>query len=312
MLIAADELIIDYFAGGGGASEGIEQALGRPIDFAVNHDPKALAMHAANHPETQHLCEDVFHVDMRKYIGKRRVGLWWFSPDCKHHSKAKGGKPVDKKIRGLAWVVLKCAGMFKPRVIGLENVEEFQFWGMVHRMPKNRRDRQRCKLCKGLYDGRPCPKHRGVTYKSWKTQLRNLGYKVEAREVRASRHGAPTIRKRLFVMARCDGQPIVWPEPTHGPEPGLLPYRTAADCIDFSIPCPSIFMEKKESKKLGIIRDLVGHAVGDEIHEEPNIPNYGVKGTGPVLQVGATYAIEPMASLGDWHISLSRPLAPKS
>lgn len=263
-----NELIIDFFAGGGGASEGMEQALGRPVDYAVNHDREALALHAANHPDTKHLCEDVFTVDIDKMVGGRPVGLAWFSPDCTFHSKARGSKPMrdaDRKVRGLAWVVLKFAGKCKskPRVICLENVEEFQFWGMVHREPRNRRDRQRCKVCKQVFDGRPCPKHKGVTFKRWKTQLTNLGYRAEHRELRGSRYGAGTIRKRLFVIARNDGQPIVWPEPTHGPEPGLLPYVTAADCIDWSIPCPSIFLTKKEAKGQGldVIRPLAPNSM---------------------------------------------------
>lgn len=230
-----DELVVDNFAGGGGASIGMEQALGRSVDIAINHDPEALAMHRVNHPYAHHLCEDVWKVDIKMVVAGRRVGLAWFSPDCKHHSKAKGGKPVDKKIRGLAWVALRWAGLVRPRVIMLENVEEFQQWGP-------------------LVDGRPCARRKGMTFKSWVTQLRNLGYVVEWREMRASAYGAPTIRKRLFVVARCDGQAITWPAPTHGK--GLLPVRTAAECIDWSIPCPSIFMEKKDSRKLGIIRPL--------------------------------------------------------
>ena len=144
----------------------------------------------------------------------------------------------------------------------LENVEEYQDWGMVHRMPKNRRDREKCKLCKRVMDGRPCPNHKGVTFKRWCTQLRNLGYVVDFRRMRASHYGAPTSRIRLFVVARCDGKPIMWPAATHGKEgSGLLPYRTAAECIDWSIPCPSIFLTKKESKKLGVIRPLADNTM---------------------------------------------------
>lgn len=215
------ELIIDNFAGGGGASLGIEFGTGRRVDIAINHDPEALAVHRANHPETIHYCEDVWTVDPVAACGGRPVGLAWFSPDCKHFSKAKGAKPVSKKIRGLAWVVIRWAKAVRPRVIMLENVEEFADWGPV------------------LEDGRPCPLRKGFTFRRWLKQLQNLGYDVDMRELRACDYGAPTTRKRLFIIARCDGEPIRWPAPTHGP--GLLPYRTAAECIDWTIPCPSIF-----------------------------------------------------------------------
>lgn len=234
-MILPDELIVDNFAGGGGASTGIEQALGRSVDIAINHDPEALSMHAANHPNTLHLCENVWDVDIKAVIAGRRIGLAWFSPDCKHFSKAKGGKPVEKHIRGLAWVALRWAGLVKPRVIILENVEEFQTWGPIVK-------------------GRPCPRRKGMTFRRWCTQLRNLGYVVEWRELRACDYGAPTIRKRLFVVARRDGRPIVWPSPTHGP--GLRPYRTAAECIDWTIPCPSIFLTREEGRAIGAIRPL--------------------------------------------------------
>lgn len=220
------DLTVDNFAGGGGASTGIEMALGRSPDIAVNHDPEAVAMHAANHPGARHLCGNVWDVDPRAVTGGRPVGLAWFSPDCTFHSKARGGKPFRdprsaKGRRGLAWVVTRWARAVRPRVIILENVEEFQDWGPL------------------LDDGTPCPLRRGLTFRRWMAQLRNLGYAVELRQLRACDYGAPTIRKRLFVIARCDGRPIVWPEPTHGP--GRLPFRTAAECIDWSIPCPSIF-----------------------------------------------------------------------
>ncbi len=219
------EIIIDSFAGGGGASLGIEMALGRGPDIAINHDREAIAMHAANHPGARHFCEDVWHIDPVEATGGRPVGLAWFSPDCKHFSKAKGGKPVEKKIRGLAWVVIRWARAVAPRVIMLENVEEFQDWGPL------------------LDNGMPCPIRKGLTFRRWKKQLENLGYAVECRELRACDYGAPTIRKRLFVIARRDGVPIAWPEPTHGL--GLIPYRTAAECIDWSHPCPSIFERKR-------------------------------------------------------------------
>jgi DNA (cytosine-5)-methyltransferase 1 len=221
------ELIVDNFAGGGGASTGIEAALGRPVDIAINHDPAAIAMHTVNHPHTRHLCESVWDVDPRHACGGRPVGLAWFSPDCKHFSKAKGGRPVEKSIRGLAWVAVRWAKTVRPRVIILENVEEFQTWGP-------------------LVDDRPCPDRKGETFRNWKNALQRLGYQIEHRELRACDYGAPTTRKRLFVIARCDGAPILWPEPTHGPKgSGLKRYRTAADIIDWSLPCPSIFERKK-------------------------------------------------------------------
>ena len=224
------ELVVDLFAGGGGASTGIEQAIGRHVDVAVNHDREAISLHTANHPQTRHFCSDVFEVDPLTVTDGQPVGLLWASPDCKHFSKAKGGKPVSKKIRSLAWVVIKWAKAVQPRVICLENVEEFQTWGPL------------------AADGRPCPQRKGKTFALWVAQLRNLGYAVEWRELRACDYGAPTIRKRLFLVARRDGQPITWPSPTHAqPDakgkapPGLKPWRTAADCIDWSIPAPSIF-----------------------------------------------------------------------
>jgi DNA (cytosine-5)-methyltransferase 1 len=234
-MIAANELIIDNFAGGGGASTGIFQATGRHVDIAINHDREALALHAANHPETLHLCEDVWAVDPVAVCAGRPVGLAWFSPDCKHFSKAKGGKPVSKKIRGLAWVALRWAGLVKPRVIVVENVEEFQGWGPI-------------------VDGRPCPRRKGMTFKKWVAQLRNLGYLVDWRELRACDYGAPTIRKRLFVVARCDGQPIIWPQRTHGT--GMAPFQSAAECIDWSLPCHSIFLSRKDGRAVGVNRPL--------------------------------------------------------
>jgi DNA (cytosine-5)-methyltransferase 1 len=219
------ELVIDLFAGGGGASTGIEQAIGRHVDIAVNHDAEAVSLHQANHPQTKHFVSDVFEVDPLVVCDGMPVGLLWASPDCKHFSKAKGGKPVSKKIRGLAWVVVKWAKLAKPRVIHLENVEEFQTWGPL------------------LPNGRVCPDRKGRTFRTWKRALERLGYRVEHRELRACDYGAPTIRKRLFLTARRDGLPIVWPAPTHGP--GLKPHRTAAECIDWSIPCPSIFERER-------------------------------------------------------------------
>lgn len=219
------EIIVDSFAGGGGASTGIEWALGRAPDIAINHDIEAIEMHKLNHPGTKHYCEDVWQVDPVEATQGRPVGLAWFSPDCTHFSKAKGSKPRSKKIRGLAWVVYRWAKAVRPRVIMLENVEEFADWGPLDA------------------DNMPCPMRKGMTFRRWWRQLENLGYQVDARELRACDYGAPTSRKRLFIIARCDGQPIQWPDATHGY--GRQPYRTAAECIDWSIPCPSIFERSK-------------------------------------------------------------------
>lgn len=228
------EIIVDSFAGGGGASTGIELAIGRSVDIAINHDPAAIAMHKVNHPNTLHYCEDVWEVDPRKVAQGLPVALCWLSPDCKHFSKAKGGKPVEKHIRGLAWVAVRWAATVKPRVIMLENVEEFKTWGPL------------------LKDGRPDPDRKGRTFNAFVNALKRQGYKVDWRELKACDYGAPTIRKRFFLIARCDGQPIVWPKPTHG-DPNsaevkvgkLKPWRTAAEIIDWSLPCPSIFERKR-------------------------------------------------------------------
>ena len=224
-----EEIIVDNFAGGGGASTGIELATGRPVTIAINHDPDAILMHKTNHPFTEHYQASVWDVDPREVSKGRPVGLAWFSPDCKHFSKAKGGKPVDKNIRGLAWIVLRWAGTVRPRVIILENVEEFQTWGPVRR-------------------GHPVKSKAGQTFHKWLSQLEALGYAVEWRELVAADYGAPTTRKRFFLVARCDGAPIVWPEPTHAPagsrevlEGKKKPWRSAAEVIDWSLPCPSIF-----------------------------------------------------------------------
>jgi len=233
-----DEIIIDNFAGGGGASIGIEQALGRSVDVAINHDPEAIAMHEANHPQTKHYVSDVFEVDPVEVCKGKPVGLAWFSPDCKHFSKAKGGKPVSRKVRGLANVAIKWAKLVKPRIIILENVEEFQDWGPL------------------LDNDKPCPVRKGLTFRRFVRDLEKLGYQVEWQELRACDYGAPTIRKRLFLIARSDGQPITWPTATHGKEKGLKPYNTAADCIDWSNTCPSIFLNKDEAKEFNVRRPL--------------------------------------------------------
>lgn len=242
-----DELIVDNFAGGGGTSSGLEAAFGRPVDVAINHDPVALAMHRANHPNTRHLCESVWDVDPRSIKGA--IGLVWLSPDCKHFSKAKGGTPVEKRIRGLAWVALRWAAIKRPRVIMLENVEEFVTWGPVVRHE----------------DGghRPCPHRKGREFNAFVNALRRQGYAVEWRELRACDFGAPTIRKRFFMIARRDGLPIRWPTPTRGdPKSGdviagrLLPWRTAAEVIDWSLPTPSLFLSPAEARAIGVRRPL--------------------------------------------------------
>lgn len=236
------ELIVDNFAGGGGASTGIEMATGYSVDIAINHDPEAIKMHKANHPNTKHYCENVWAVDPVKACNGHPVGLAWFSPDCKHFSKAKGGKPKDKNIRGLAWVACRWAGLVRPRVIMLENVEEFKTWGPLNR------------------GHHPIKAKQGKTFEKFVQQLNDLGYTVEFKELIAADYGAPTMRKRFFLIARCDGKPIVWPEPTHAPadseevKAGLKkPYVGAYTQLDFSLPCPSIFDTSEEIKeKYGI------------------------------------------------------------
>jgi len=220
------ELVVDNFAGGGGASLGIEQALGRPCDIAINHDPVAIAMHRANHPETKHFVEDIHAVDPREACGGRPVGLAWFSPDCKHFSRAKGGKPVNKKIRGLAWVVVRWAKRVRPRLIILENVQEFEGWGPLRK------------------DGLPDRRRVGATFREWLGKLRGCGYTVEFRTLVAADYGTPTTRRRLFLIARRDDATPVWPEPTHGsgcPEA----WRPASEIIDWALPCPSIFERRR-------------------------------------------------------------------
>lgn len=271
------EKIVDSFAGGGGASTGIELATGRVVDIAINHDRDAILMHKTNHPHTRHYQASVWDVDPEKVCAGSPVGLAWFSPDCKHFSKAKGGKPVDKNIRGLAWIVLRWAGTVRPRVIILENVEEFQTWGPLITV-KNQLGRN---------VQVPDPERKGETFNAFVGMLGNgvdknnpalletceilriapdsqeaaklvagLGYTIEWRELVAADYGAPTTRKRFFMVARCDGRPITWPEPTHAPrgseavESGRLkPWRSAAEVIDWSLPCPSIFDSKQEIKK---------------------------------------------------------------
>lgn len=229
-----DEIIVDNFAGGGGASTGIELAAGRPVAIAINHDPDAILLHKTNHPYTEHLQASVWDVDPVAVCRGRPVGLAWFSPDCKHFSKAKGAALVDRNIRGLAWIVLRWAALVRPRVIMLENVEEFQTWGPVRK-------------------GKPVKSKAGQTFQKWKQQLSELGYVIDHRELVAADYGAPTSRKRFVLVARCDGKPIRWPERTHAPRDSeevkagkLLPWRSAAEIIDWTIPGYSIFDSKQE------------------------------------------------------------------
>lgn len=232
------ELIVDNFAGGGGASTGIEMATGYSVDIAINHDPEAIKMHKANHPNTKHYCENVWAVDPVKACKGHPVALAWFSPDCKHFSKAKGGKPKDKNIRGLAWVACRWAGLVRPRVIMLENVEEFKTWG-----PLGRRHH-------------PIKAKQGETFQKFVQQLTDLGYEVQFRELIAADYGAPTMRKRFFMIARCDGKPIVWPEPTHAPadseevKAGLKkPYVGAYTQLDFHCPVQVSSILRKKSRR---------------------------------------------------------------
>ena len=232
-----DEIIVDNFAGGGGASTGIELAAGRPVNIAINHDAAAILLHKTNHPHTEHIQASVWDVDPEELCAGRPVGLAWFSPDCKHFSKAKGAALVDRNIRGLAWIVLRWAGTVRPRVIILENVEEFKTWGPVRK-------------------GKPVKSKSGQTFRKWLSQLKALGYAVEYRELVAADYGAPTTRKRFVLIARCDGQPIRWPERTHAPRDSeevksgkCKPWRSAAEIIDWTVPMYSIFASKQEIKE---------------------------------------------------------------
>jgi DNA (cytosine-5)-methyltransferase 1 len=269
------DLIIDSFAGGGGASLGITWATGRCPDIAINHDRDALTMHAENHPRTEHVLEDVWRADLKQLTKGRPVGLLWASPDCRHFSRAKGGQPVSKRVRSLAWIVCKWAAQVRPRVICLENVREFAEWGPIVPQWKCRecgwkgtegqatlvRTRLKCPRC----DGRklviteqlvPCPNRKGLTFKRWVGRLKGLGYQVEWRNMDAADYGAPTHRKRLFLVARCDGETIQWPEPSHGKS--RLPYRTAAECIDWDVPCPSIFDRQRPLAEKTLRRIALG------------------------------------------------------
>jgi len=246
-------IIVDNFAGGGGASTGIEAALGRPIDYAINHDAEAIAMHRANHPQTHHLCESVWDVDPRKIARGRQVGLGWFSPDCTFHSKARGGKPFRdrnraRRQRGLAGIVPRWLSATGMNVFMLENVEEFSDWGPL------------------LPDGRICPQRRGMLFRRWHRQIENLGYQIDMRELVACDYGAPTTRKRLFVIGRRDGGEIVFPERTHGHD--RLPYRAAAECIDWTIPVPSIFTPGRDLVENTLRR--IGRGIQRYVIDDPN------------------------------------------
>ena len=281
-------LIVDNFAGGGGASTGIELAIGRSVDIAINHDPNAIAMHATNHPSTQHFCESVWDVDPVAACAGLPVTLAWFSPDCRHFSKAKGAAPVKKEIRGLAWITLRWGLKKEPRVVMLENVEELQTWGPLIDIPP--KPDQPAELLAEFVGpvlpgySKPDPARAGETFQAFVKMISTgidadhpalaeccdflgldpkgedaarlvtgLGYTVEFRELRACDYGAPTIRKRFFMVMRRDGRPVVWPQPTHGdpksPEVRsgkLAPWRTAAECIDWDIAAPSIFGRKRD------------------------------------------------------------------
>lgn len=282
----ARELIVDTFAGGGGASLGIRRAVGRCPDLAINHDPAAIAMHKANHPDTRHMTEDVWNVDPLKATKRRQVGLLWASPDCRHFSRAKGGKPVKKSIRSLAFVVIKWAREVKPRVIILENVREFEEWGPLAPVLECKacgkkqtagqanlaRSRPRCAACNSVRlepngEELPDPTRKGLTFRRWVGRLRAQGYKVEWRSVVCANYGDPTLRRRLVLIARCDGKPIVWPEATHG-DPAkfdatplfqpLQPWRTAAEQVDWSIRGTSIFDRAKPLAEKSMWRIAMG------------------------------------------------------
>lgn len=253
-------LIIDNFAGGGGASTGIEKALGRYIDIAINHDPAAILMHKTNHPNTKHYCENIWEIDPLEATKGQEVDLAWFSPDCKHFSKAKGSKPKDKNIRGLAWAAVKWAKAVKPKVIMLENVEEFKTWGPLDN------------------EGKIIKERAGETFEKFINTLKKLGYEVKYKELIACDYGAPTSRKRFFLIARCDGKKIVFPEATHGP--GKKKYKTAGEIIDWSIPCNSIFGRKKPLSENTMKRILRGLEKFVFNNPEPYIVRIGQTGFG--------------------------------
>jgi len=290
-----DEIFVDNFAGGGGASTGIELAIGRSVDIAINHDPAAIAMHKVNHPNTKHYTEDVWAVDPVDACAGRRVALAWFSPDCKHFSRAKGGKPVDKNIRGLAWVAIRWAYLVRPRVIMMENVPEIVTWGPLdkHNKPIPERAGETFNafvgaLTVGIWDKHPAIKEMcdalQIDRESSMAKdiiAKGLGYQVEFHKMRSCDYGAPTSRERFYMIARCDGAPIHWPEPTHAPKGSFevlsgekQPYHTAAECIDWSIPCKSIFEREKPLAKNTLRR--IARGIKKFVIDNPNpfIVNY--------------------------------------
>lgn len=283
-----EEIIVDSFAGGGGASTGIEVATGRVVNIAINHDADAILMHSVNHPFTEHYQASVWDIDPEEVCKGRPVGLAWFSPDCKHFSKAKGSALVDKHIRGLAWIVLRWAATVRPRVIMLENVEEFQTWGPVRK-------------------GKPVTKKACKTFQQWKWQLMNLGYEIEHRELVAADYGAPTSRKRFVLVARCDGRPIVWPERTHAPADHpdviagkLLPWRSAAEIIDWTHPMYSIFATKQEIKErygVNAVRPLADNTMRRIIR---GVDKFTIKSGKPFL-VPTGYGDMSAANLIQYH-----------
>ena len=288
------ELFVDNFAGGGGASTGIEVAIGRSVDIAINHDPDAIAMHRANHPNTKHYCENVWEVDPKDACGGKPVALAWFSPDCKHFSRAKGGKPVDKNIRGLAWVAIKWAYEVRPRVLMLENVPEIQTWGPLGEDNKPIKERAGetfhgfiAVLSDGLSKEHPafaemCLALNINVESDMADELsKGLGYKVEFKTEKSCDYGAPTTRTRFYMIARCDNEPIIWPTPTHAPKNSELvksgkckPYRTAAECIDWSIPTKSIFERDKPLAENTLRRIARGIRKFVIDNPEPFIINY--------------------------------------
>lgn len=288
------ELFVDNFAGGGGASTGIETAIGRSVDIAINHDPDAIAMHKANHPKSKHYCEDVWQVDPKEACEGNPVALAWFSPDCKHFSRAKGGKPVDKNIRGLAWVAIKWAYEVRPKVIMLENVPEIQTWGPLGQDGKPDKERSGetftgfiLALTSGIPETHPAYEEMcealsiSPCSQTAKQLQRGLGYKVQYKTLKSCDYGAPTTRTRFYLIARCDGRPIIWPEPTYAPRDSEAvragykkPYRTAAECIDWTIPAQSIFERDKplaENTLRRIARGIKKFVIDNP---EPFIVNY--------------------------------------
>jgi DNA (cytosine-5)-methyltransferase 1 len=273
-MLYSNEIIVDNFAGGGGASIGMQLGLNHHVDIAINHDPEAIDMHKVNHPETKHYCESVWDVDPVDACCGQPVGLAWFSPDCKHFSKAKGNRPVAKNIRGLAWVAVRWAALVPVRIIMLENVEEFMTWGPLIEVEANK--------------FKPCPQRKGETFDAFIKVLTvgledshpawseiksalgedfphyakikaGLGYSVEFKVLHACDYGAPTTRKRFFMVARNDGAKIQWPQKSHGPKgSGLEPFKTAADIIDWSIPVKSIFNRKRPLAEKTMVRIAKG------------------------------------------------------